>query len=90
MCNLWKGTLKVCASHRYILLQKSNRRGAWAAHSVERPTLDVGSGQDLMMASSPASGSVLTAWSLLGILSPSLSASSPLMLSLSLSLSQNK
>ena len=40
------------------------------AQSVKHPTLDFGSGHDLMVVgSSPASGSVLTVWSLLGILS---------------------
>ena len=63
------------------------RRGAWAAQSVKRPTLGFGSGHDLMgfVGSGPASGSALAAWSLLGILSPSLSAPPLLPLSLSLS-----
>ena len=50
--------------------------GAWVAQSVECLTLDLGSGHDLTsMRSSPALGSVLTAQSLLEILSltPSLS-----------------
>ena len=45
------------------------------AQSVERPTLDFSSGHDLIVVrSSPTSGSVLTAQSLLGTLSPSLPA----------------
>ena len=56
------------------------------AQSVKHPNLDFGSGHDLTVRSSPASGSVLSAWSLLGILSPtlslSLSAPPPLTLSL--------
>ena len=57
--------------------------GAWVAQSVKRPTL----AQVMISGSvslSPASGSVLTAWSLLQILSPSLSALPPLMLCLCL------
>ena len=43
------------------------------AQSVERPTLDFGSGHDLLvMRLSPVSGSELTAQTLLGILSLSL------------------
>ena len=53
------------------------------AQSVKRLTLDFGSGDDLMVRES-----VLMVQSLLGILSPSLSA--PTLLVLSLSLSQNK
>ena len=61
--------------------------GAWLAQSVEHPT----SAQVMIsqfVGSSPASGSVLTlkAWSLLQILSLSLSAPPPLTLCLSLSL----
>ena len=52
--------------------------GTWVAHSVEHPT----SAQVMIpwfMSSSPMSGSVLTVWSLLGVLSLSLSLSlSPL------------
>ena len=49
------------------------------AQSVKRPTLDFYSGHDLTaVRSSPTSGSVLTAWSLLGILSPSPFAPPPL------------
>ena len=45
-------------------------RGAWVAQSVEAPTLGFGSGHQLTIRGpSPASGSVLTARSLLGILS---------------------
>ena len=51
------------------------------ARSVKRPILGFGSGRDLMVwGSSPALGSVLAAQSLLGILSPSLSAPPPLAL----------
>ena len=40
------------------------------ARSVKHPTLDFGSGRDLMfVGSSPVWGSALTAWSPLGILS---------------------
>ena len=50
--------------------------GAWVAHLVKRPALGFSSGHDLTLfvGSSPTSGSLLTVWSLLGILSPSLSA----------------
>ena len=62
-------------------------RGAWVAQSVERPTLaQVMISQSVR--SSPTLGSVLTAWSLepaSDSVSPSLSASSPLVLPLSLS-----
>ena len=60
-------------------------RGAWVAQSVKRPT----SAQVMisqLVDSSPASGSVLAAWSLepaLDSVSPSLSAPPPLMLCLS-------
>ena len=67
--------------------------GAWVAQSVKRPTLDFGSGHDLMVADiKPALGSALKALSLLGILPLPLSL--PLLylhtnaLSLSLSLSE--
>ena len=51
----------------------------WVAQLVEHPTLDVSSGHDLMvlMGLSPMSGSMLTAWSLPGILSLSPSLSAP-------------
>ena len=56
------------------------------AQSVERPTLGFSSGHNLAFHEfDPTSGSKLTAWSLLGFLSPSLSAPPPLVLSLSLS-----
>ena len=64
--------------------------GAWAAQSVEHPTLGFLSAQVMMsqfVSLSPASGSVLTAWSLLGILSLSLSLCYSPALSLSLCLS---
>ena len=50
--------------------------GAWLTESVKHPTLDLGS---WFMGSSPTLGSALTARSLLGIPSPSLSAHLPLM-----------
>ena len=53
------------------------------AQSFEHPTLDFNSGHDLrVMGSSPVSGSVMPAQSLLGILSLSLSAPPLLILSL--------
>ena len=49
-------------------------RGTWGAQSVKHLTLDFGSGHDLMVVRlRTALGSTLTAWSLLGILSLSLS-----------------
>ena len=65
------------------------------AQSVEHLTLGFSSGHDFMVVGlSHTLGSVWTARSLLGILSPSLSAPTPLMsvfsLSLSLSLSLSK
>ena len=60
-------------------------RVLWVAQLVECPTLDFGSGHDLMVrAFDLASGSVLTVWSLLGILSSSLSLPLPCSLSISL------
>ena len=71
-----------------VEITSKTERGTWVAQSVERPTLDFGSGHDLtVIRSSPASGSVLTAWSLLGILSLPLPCSHLLSCSLSLSLS---
>ena len=66
--------------------------GTWVAQSIKRGTLDLISGHDLMqfVGSSPMLGSVLTAQSLLGVLSLPLSVPPLLTLSLSLSLSQNK
>ena len=67
--------------------------GAWVAQFVKGPTLGFGSDHDLMVVRlSPTSGSVLTVWSLLGILSlsPSLSLSAPPMLACRCALSQNK
>ena len=55
------------------------------AQPVKHPTLDFGSGNELV-SSSPVTGSRLTVWSLLGI--PSLSAPPLLVLNLSLFLSQ--
>ena len=59
--------------------------GAWVTQSFGLLTLDFSSDHDLMvMGSSPTLGSVLIAWSLLGILSLSLSATPAHALSLSL------
>ena len=56
------------------------------AQLVKQSTLGFGSGRDLtMLRSSPMSGSVLTTWGLLGILSLSLSLSAPPLFSLSVS-----
>ena len=72
---------------------ENSKEAAWVAQSGKHPTLSFSSGHDLVRLS-PTSGSVLTAWSLLGILSLPLSlCPSPARarsLSLSLSLSQNK
>ena len=66
-------------------------RGAWVAQLVKCTTLDFGSGHDSwFMRSSPASGSAMTARSLLVIISLSLLSLYPSLfpsLSLSLSLS---
>ena len=61
--------------------------GVWmVAQSVKQWTLDFSSGHDLIITRwSPSSGSALTAWSLLGILSLSPSLSVPLLFALSLS-----
>ena len=75
-----------------VYLYKSVCWGAWVAQSVEDPA----SAQIMIsrfVSSSPASGSVLTAQSLEPVsdsVSPSLSAPSPLVLSLPLSLSLSK
>ena len=62
-----------------VVIKSANSTSSWVAQSVKHQTLDFGSGHDLrVVRSSPTSGSVLTAWSLLGILSlppPSLSLS---------------
>ena len=56
---------------------KTVQRGAWVAQSVKRPTLNFGSGHDLMVQDPrPTSGSMLTARNLLGI--PSLPLCLPL------------
>ena len=72
----------------YTLNKKNRRWGTWVAPSVKRPTLDFGSGHDLPVHEFelPA-GSALMVWSLLGNVSPSLSAPPLLVFSLSLSLS---
>ena len=77
---------------RIVHMKIMQGQGAWVAQSVERLTLaQVTISQ--VVSSSPASGSVLTAWSLepaLDYVSPSLSAPPPLVLCLSLSLSLSK
>ena len=61
------------------------------AQSVKHLTHDFGPGHDLMACEfDPSSASALTAQSLLGILSPSLSAPPPLALYLSLKINKNK
>ena len=55
------------------------------AQSVEYVTLDFGSGYDLTVGEIPTLGSVLTLWTLLGILSFSLSLSAAPLLMFSLS-----
>ena len=70
---------------------KSKLSGAWVAQSVKHPTLDFGSCHDpRIVGSNPASGSTLTAWKLLGILSLSLSLPLPLSPARALSLSKIK
>ena len=73
--------------------RERNAGGAWVAQLVKCGTLDFGSGHDLMVCEmEPQWGPVLTAWSLLGILSLRLSLPLPpvcsCILSLSLPLSQ--
>ena len=64
--------------------------GTWVAQSVKHPTLDLGSGHDLTVCGfKPHIRSVLTVWSLLGILSFPLSLPLPTYTQ-ALSLSQNK
>ena len=68
-------------------------RDTWVAQSVEYPTLDFGSGHGFMVCEfEPHIGlcTALTVWSLLGILSLSLSFSAPLVHALFLSLKINK
>ena len=72
-----------------MIILHAMERAAWVAQSVECPT----SAQVMIsqfVSSSPASGSVLAAWSLLGVPFLSLSLSLPLPLSHGLCLSQNK
>ena len=59
-----------------------NCRGAWMAQSVKCPTLDFGSGCDVVVGSSPALGSVLSVESLSDYLSLSFSLNLSLFLSL--------
>ena len=72
-------------------LQEAESRGTWAAQSVKRPTLGLGSGHDLTVRESEprirlCDDSVEPAW---GSLSPPFSLPLPQLFSLSLSLSQN-
>ena len=74
-------------------LKMATSKGAWVAQSVKCPTLDFGSGHNLMVHEiQPCVSSALIAWSLLGILSLPFYLPFPLSRSLSpcLSLSQNK
>ena len=80
----------ILLSNTGITARKTKDGGVWVAHLVKRPILDFGSGHDLTVPEfKPHMGSVLTVWSLLGILSLPLHLCA-LSLSLSLSLSQNK
>ena len=67
---------------RALFITTKQQRGAWVAQSVKRPTRRFGS--VTVPEFEPRINSVLTAWSLLGILSL------PLSLPLPCSLSQNK
>lgn len=71
-CSDRQNQLKDCIRQ----VSKERRKGVWVAQSEKRPTPDRNSGHDLNGSWdwAPASGSALTAWSLLGILSLSLSA----------------
>ena len=81
------GKAAVVSSHQCLAFKVKAMRGARAAQLVKRRTPDFASGHDLtVMGSSPASGSMLTAQSLLRILSPPASRSLPH----SCALSQNK
>ena len=60
------GTHFVCL---FAIRNKHTARGAWVAQMVEHPTLDFGSGHDLLVREfKPVAGSAVTAWSLLAIL----------------------
>ena len=77
-----EGNLKPQINNRTQTIKDAEYRGAWVAPSVKRPTLDFGAGHDLRVCEfEPHIG-----FCLLGILSPSLSAPTLLVLSLS----QNK
>ena len=86
----------VIAARSHICLENNYTRDTWVAHLVKHLTLDFGSGHDLMisrfMSSSSMLGSILTTWSLFGILSLSLSlcSSSAHTHALTLSLSLSK
>ena len=70
-------------------LKRENFQGAWVAQLVEHQTLGFGSGHDLTAPEfEPHWSSALTARSLPGILSPSLSA--PPLLTLSLEINKLK
>ena len=80
VCEAWSGKS-----------EKAGLRGTWVAQLVKRLTLDLGSCHDLEVCGiQPLVGSVLTAWSLLGILSLPLFLYLLLPCSLTLTLSQNK
>ena len=68
-----------------VTLRRLILRGTWLAQSVEHVTLDLG-----VVSLSPASGSVLAAWSPLGILSLSLSLCPSPTCAVSVSLKINK
>ena len=70
------------------LILKRSKGGTWVAQSAKPLTVDFGSGHDLMVSLSPASGSMLTVQRLLGLsLSHSLSDPPLLMVCVCLSLS---
>ena len=70
--------MRELAQSRGRVTKKPWAGGAWVAQMVGHLTLDFSSGHDLMvLGSSPMWGSVLTVWSLLGILSPFLSLFAP-------------
>ena len=61
----WEGT-------QGLKKKKNHKKGGWVAQWVEHPTLGFGSGHDLMVRGiEPQFGAVLSAQSLLGILSAS-------------------
>ena len=83
---------RIMASSLWLLVKKLPFRGAWVAQSVKHPTLDFGSGHDLLVREfKPLDGlctdSVKPAWNSLSL---SLSLCPSPALSLSVFLSQNK